>query len=167
MSEKGGIEAGARLKKAVTDPTWVRRSLVGIAIVWLLLLVVLPLVTVFVGAFEQGLGHYFKALLDEDTVSALGLTLVVALLSVPLNLIFGLAAAWAISKFEFPGKSFLLALIDVPYSVSPIVAGLLFVLLFGRNGWLGPFLEFVDVHIIFAVPGIDDGKEERLWFDSW
>ena len=121
---------------------------------FLTIFVVLPLVIVFTSAFSHGVGAYLSALAEEEAVAAIKLTLLVAAISVLLNLIFGVSAAWAISKFEFPGKTMLNTLIDLPFSVSPVISGLVFVLLFGAQGLLGPWLQAHDIHIIFAVPGI-------------
>jgi sulfate transport system permease protein len=131
-----------------------RRSLITLAALYLGFLVLLPLASIVYGAFSQGLPAFFAALLDPDTLHALKLTLLLSAISVPLNLTFGVAAAWAIARFEFKGKSLLTTLIDLPFSVSPVVAGLLFVLLFGRHGWLGEFFEGLGLPIIFAFPGI-------------
>jgi sulfate transport system permease protein len=131
-----------------------RGALIAIALAFLALFLVLPLVAVFVEAFSQGVGAYIAALVDPDALSAVRLTLFVAAISVPLNVVFGLAASWAITKFDFPGKGFLITLIDLPFSVSPVVSGLVYVLLFGAQGLLGPWLIAHNVQIIFAVPGI-------------
>ncbi|MGN6278997.1 MAG: sulfate ABC transporter permease subunit CysW [Sphingomonas sp.] len=131
-----------------------RGFLIGIALGFLTLFLVLPLVAVFVEALSQGVGAYVAALVDRDALSAIRLTLIVAAISVPLNVVFGLAASWAITKFDFPGKGFLVTLIDLPFSVSPVVSGLVYVLLFGAQGLLGPWLIAHNVQIIFAVPGI-------------
>ncbi|MGK9050341.1 sulfate ABC transporter permease subunit CysW [Neorhizobium petrolearium] len=115
---------------------------------------VLPLVSVFVEAFRNGFGDYYEALIEPDAAAAIRLTLLVAAIAVPLNLVFGLAASWAIAKFEFKGKSFLITLIDLPFSISPVISGLVYVLLFGANSALGPFLKSYGIEILFAVPGI-------------
>jgi len=128
--------------------------LVGVAVLFSAVFLVLPLLNVFAQALAAGLGPYWHALADPDTISAIRLTLIIAAISVPLNAIFGLAASWAIAKFEFRGKAFLLSLIDLPFSISPVVAGLLFVLLFGANGLLGHWLEVHQVKILFALPGM-------------
>lgn len=128
--------------------------LCSIALVCVGLLLVIPLLAVFINAFSAGLGAYWKNICQPDTLSAIQLTLLTAGIAVPLNVAFGIVAAWLIAKFEFPGKNILLTLIDLPFSVSPVVAGLLFVLLFGRQGWFGPLLSAHDIHVIFAVPGI-------------
>lgn len=124
------------------------------ALAFLALFLLLPLVVVFVEALKHGLAAYGAALVDPDARSAIRLTLMVAAISVPVNVIFGLVAAWAIAKFDFPGRSLLITFIDLPFSVSPVVAGLVYVLLFGAQGWLGPWLDSHDIQIVFAVPGI-------------
>jgi sulfate transport system permease protein len=128
--------------------------LIGLALLCLGVFLVLPLATVFVSAFAKGVPAYFEALVEEETLSAARLTLITAGIAVPLNVIFGVAAAWAISKYDFWGKSLLVTLIDLPFSVSPVIAGLVFVLLFGARGLLGPWLAEHDIRIIFALPGI-------------
>ena len=138
----------------VTEPRLVRWVLTGIALLFLALFLVVPLVAVFYQALSKGIGFYFAALADPDAVSAIKLTLLTAAIAVPLNLVFGLAASWCIAKFEFKGKALLTTLIDLPFSVSPVVSGLVYVLLFGAQGWFGPWLQDHNVQIIFAVPGI-------------
>jgi len=128
--------------------------LIGVALVFLALFLALPLAVVFMEAFKGGLAVWRAAVSSDDARAAIRLTLLVAAISVPLNMLFGLAASWAIAKFSFKGKSLLITLIDLPFSVSPVVSGLIFVLLFGMQGWLGPWLRDHDVKIIFAVPGI-------------
>ncbi len=142
------------LRSATTERPWVRWVLIGVAIVFLLIFLLMPLIVVFVEAFAKGVGAYFAAITEKDSLSAIRLTLMVAAISVPANLVFGIAAAWAIAKFEFKGKSFLITLIDLPFSVSPVTSGLIYVLIFGAQGWLGPFLQANGIQIIFAVPGI-------------
>jgi sulfate transport system permease protein len=137
-----------------TEPALVRLTLITIAVAFLIIFVVLPLVVVFTEAFSKGIGAYLAALSDPEALSAIRLTLTVAVISVGLNLVFGVAAAWAIAKFEFPGKVFLITLIDLPFSVSPVIAGLVFVLLFGAQGYFGAWLMEHGVQILFAVPGI-------------
>jgi sulfate transport system permease protein len=137
-----------------TEPFLVRWTLITIAIAFLTIFVVLPLVVVFTEAFSKGIGAYLKALSDPEALSAIRLTLTVAVISVGLNLVFGVIAAWAIAKFEFRGKVFLITLIDLPFSVSPVISGLVFVLLFGAQGYFGAWLMEHDVQILFAVPGI-------------
>ena len=139
---------------ATREPAWVRGILIGIALTFFALFLLLPLVTVFAEALRKGWGVYFAALVDPDARSAIFLTLLVAAIAVPLNLVFGVSAAWAIAKFNFRGKQLLTTLIDLPFSVSPVVAGLIFVLLFGAQGWFGPWLFEHDIKIIFAVPGL-------------
>lgn len=129
-------------------------ALLALALGFLLLFLLMPLVTVFAEALAKGIGEFGTAIAHPDAVSAIKLTLTVAAISVPLNIVFGIAAAWAIAKFDFPGKSVLTTFIDLPFSVSPVVAGLVYVLLFGMQGWFGPWLRENDIQIIFAVPGI-------------
>ena len=140
--------------RLATEPLLIRLLFIGGTLVFLGLFLGLPLVTVFASAFAEGQGAYFAALQDPDTQSAIKLTLLTAAVSVPLNVVFGIAAAWAIAKFEFRGKNLLLTLIDLPFAVSPVVAGLIFVLLLGRFTPVGGWLEAHDIKIIFAVPGI-------------
>ncbi|HEX9906069.1 MAG TPA: sulfate ABC transporter permease subunit CysW [Propylenella sp.] len=139
---------------ATTEGRAVRVLLIAIAVVFLCVCLLLPLASVFVEAFRAGLGPYLGALSDKDALAAIRLTLMVAAISVPANLVFGVAAAWAIAKFEFKGKSFLITLIDLPFSVSPVTSGLIYVLLFGAHGFFGPWLQSHDIQVIFAVPGI-------------
>lgn len=141
-------------QRATQEPVWVRRSLIGLALVFLTLFLFVPLISVFYEALKKGVDVYLAAITDPDAVSAIKLTLTVAAIAVPLNLMFGIAAAWAIAKFEFRGKNLLITLIDLPFSVSPVVSGLIYVLVFGLQGWLGPWLAEHDIKIIFAVPGI-------------
>ncbi|WP_058301554.1 sulfate ABC transporter permease subunit CysW [Gorillibacterium timonense] len=138
----------------LNEPAWVRYLMIGIALLFLLLVLILPLITVFAEAFKRGADLYFASLREKNALSAIRLTLLVAGIAVPLNLVFGVAAAWAITKFKFRGKNLLITLIDLPFSVSPVIAGLVFVLIFGSKGWLGPFLSEHDIKVIFAVPGI-------------
>ena len=133
---------------------WVRWTLIALAVGFLVLFLVLPLLAVFTEALRRGAEAFFAAFDDPDTQSAIWLTLLVAAIAVPLNLVFGLSAAWAIAKFEFPGKSVLISLIDLPFSVSPVVSGLVYVLIFGLQGWMGQWLRDNDIKIIFALPGI-------------
>ena len=141
-------------KPVSTEPAVVRYLLIAIALGFLLLFIGLPLIIVFVEAFRRGIEAYFAALTTEDTWASIKLTLLVTAISVAANLVFGLLAAWAVAKFEFRGKSLLISLIDLPFSVSPVVVGLMFVLLFGSYGLLGPLVQWFDVKIIFATPGI-------------
>lgn len=139
---------------ATRDSRWVKIAILGVGLTYFLIFLLLPLVAVFAEAFRKGAETYFFALVEPDALSAVKLTLLAAAIAVPLNLVFGLAAAWAIAKFEFPGKNLLITLIDLPFSVSPVVAGLIYVLVFGRQGWFGPWLLDHDIKIIFAVPAI-------------
>jgi sulfate/thiosulfate transport system permease protein len=152
-------DAAAPIKKrkprrAVGEGPLTQMALLIVALVFLAVILIAPLLVVFVEAFSRGIGVYLEALAMPDTMAALQLTLLVAAIAVPLNLVFGIAAAWAIAKFDFRGKSFLLTLIDLPFAVSPVVSGLIFVLLFGANSALGPWLEANNIKILFAVPGI-------------
>jgi sulfate/thiosulfate transport system permease protein len=139
---------------ATTERNGVRVTLIAIAVVFLAFFLLLPLVTVFVEAFRGGVSAYLAALVEPETMAAIRLTLIIAAIAVPANLVFGLAASWAIAKFEFKGKSILTTLIDLPFSVSPVTSGLIYVLLFGAQGYFGPWLTAHGVHIIFAIPGI-------------
>jgi sulfate transport system permease protein len=141
-------------QSGTTEPAWVRWTLLGIALVFMFLFLVLPLAAVFTEALRKGLDAYLEAFKEPDAWSAIRLTLITAAVAVPLNLVFGIAAAWAIAKYEFRGKAFLTTLVDLPFSVSPVVAGLIYVLMFGAQGWFGPWLQAHDIKIIFAVPGI-------------
>ena len=138
----------------LTEPRVVKILLVSTAMIFLGLFLVLPLVVVFSEAFKKGVDVYLASIREPDAAAAIWLTLTAAAIAVPLNLIFGVAAAWAIAKFDFPGKSFLTTLIDLPFSVSPVISGLVFVLMFGLQGWFGPWLVEHNIKIIFAVPGI-------------
>ena len=139
---------------ATTEPTWVRRSLIGLALLFLTLFIFVPLISVFFEAFKKGVDVYLAAITEPDARSAMTLTLLTAAISVPLNVVFGVTAAWCIAKFDFRGKNVLLTLIDLPFSVSPVIAGLIYVLIFGLQGWFGEWLRDHDIKIIFAVPGI-------------
>jgi sulfate/thiosulfate transport system permease protein len=139
---------------SIAEPALVRRALIAITVIFLSVFLFAPLAVIFFTALGQGVAAYFRSFTDPDTLAAIRLTLLAAAIAVPANVVFGVAAAWAIGKFEFVGKSVLIALIDLPFSVSPVVAGLIYVLLFGAQGLLGPWLTAHDVHIIFAVPGI-------------
>jgi sulfate/thiosulfate transport system permease protein len=141
-------------QRATEESPVVKWTLVGLALAFCLVFLLLPLVNVFAQALAKGWTHYWQALMDVDSRAAIRLTLLVAGICVPLNVAFGLAAAWAVAKFEFRGKSMLITLIDLPFSVSPVVAGLMFVVLFGLQGFFGKWLDAHDVKIIFAVPGI-------------
>ncbi len=139
---------------ATAEPPWVRRTLIGVALAFLTFFLFVPLFAVFFEAFKKGAGVYLAAITEPDALSAIWLTLTAAGIAVPLNLVFGVAAAWAIAKFDFRGKNVLLTLIDLPFSVSPVIAGLIYVLIFGLQGWLGGTLRDHDLKVIFAVPGI-------------
>lgn len=139
---------------ATRDRLWVKWSILAISLAFFAGFLLLPLATVFVEAFKKGWDVYLAAITEEDALAAIKLTLIAAVIAVPLNLVFGVAAAWAIAKFEFRAKQFLITLIDLPFSVSPVVAGLVYVLLFGAQGLLGPWLDAHDLKIVFAVPGI-------------
>src|ERR1700676_1703373 len=134
------------------EPRLVRGLIIGFAVMFLSLFVVLPLILVFSSALSKGVGFYLAALKDPEALAAIWLTLITAAISVSLNLVFGVAAAWAIAKFEFKGKTLLITLIDLPFSVSPVVSGLVYVLVFGANGLFGPWLQAHHIQIIFAVP---------------
>jgi len=146
--------APRRIRAATAEAPWVRLGLIALALGFMTLFLFIPLVTVFFEAFKKGVEVYLAAITEPDAVSAIKLTLIAAGISVPLNLVFGVAAAWAIAKFEFRGKNLLLTLIDLPFSVSPVIAGLIYVLVFGLQGWFGSWFIDNDLKIIFAVPGI-------------
>ena len=143
-----------KVQAGTTEARWIRCSLIGLALGFMFLFLVLPLAAVFTEALRKGLDAYFEALKEPDAWSAIRLTLITAAIAVPMNLVFGVAAAWAIAKYEFKGKSLLTTLVDLPFSVSPVVAGLIYVLMFGAQGWFGPWLQAHDIKIVFAVPGI-------------
>jgi len=150
----GGIMRIRPATAATAESGLVRGALIGTALLFLVVFIFLPLGVVFAQALAKGLSTYWDSLRQPDALAAMRLTLIAAVIAVPLNLVFGVAAAWAIGKFEFVGKSLLITLIDLPFSVSPVVSGLIYVLLFGAQGWLGPWLMKHDLQIIFAVPGI-------------
>ncbi|HOY33560.1 sulfate ABC transporter permease subunit CysW [Piscinibacter sp.] len=139
---------------ATTEPAWVKWTLVGVALTFLGFFLFVPLAIVFAEALKKGWDVYLAAIVEPDALSAIQLTLIAAAISVPMNLVFGIAAAWCIAKFEFRGKNVLLTLIDLPFSVSPVIAGLIYVLVFGLQGWFGEWLRDHDLKVIFAVPGI-------------
>ena len=149
----GGVSPRA-IRSATTEPRWVQWTLIALALGFMTLFLFVPLVTVFVEALKKGWDVYLAAITEPDALSAIQLTLIAAAISVPLNLVFGVAAAWAITKFDFRGKNLLLTLIDLPFSVSPVIAGLIYVLVFGLQGWFGEWLRDHDLKVIFAVPGI-------------
>lgn len=138
----------------LTEPRWARGLLLTVALAFLALFLIVPLAAVFAEAFKKGWELYLAAIVEPDALAAIRLTLLVAAIALPLNLVFGVAAAWAVTKFQFRGKQFLITLIDLPFSVSPVVAGLVFVLLFGSQGWFGGWLQAHDIKIVYAVPGI-------------
>ncbi|MFN7481156.1 MAG: sulfate ABC transporter permease subunit CysW [Betaproteobacteria bacterium] len=148
------VQPAARQRSATGEAPWVRRLIIALGLGFMTLFLFIPLVTVFVEALKKGWDVYLAAITEPDALSAIRLTLIAAGISVPLNLAFGLAAAWAIAKFEFRGKNILLTLIDLPFSVSPVIAGLIYVLVFGLQGWFGAWLIENDMKVIFAVPGI-------------
>lgn len=139
---------------AISEPRWLRTLLITITVLFLAFFLFVPLAAIFTEALRKGIGAYFESFKDPAALSAIKLTLLVTGISVPLNLVFGLAASWALAKFQFWGRSVLITLIDLPYAVSPVISGLIYVLLFGLQGWLGPWLNEHDIKIIFAVPGI-------------
>lgn len=141
-------------KKSAEEPLVIRVLLISVALAFLFLFLLLPLLAIFIKAFEQGMGLYIASITDPDALSAIKLTLLVVVLTVPLNALFGIAAAWAITKFDFKGKSILITIIDLPFAISPVIAGLVFVLLFSSHGLFGDFLFEHDIKILFAVPGI-------------
>jgi sulfate/thiosulfate transport system permease protein len=140
--------------RALTEPAWVRWILISTALIFIGLFLVMPLVQVFGAALEKGVGYYLNAVTEPAALSAIRLTLITAGISVLLNTLFGLASAWAVTKFQFPGKNLLITLIDIPFSVSPVISGLIYVLLFGLQGLLGPWLRAHNLHVVFALPGI-------------
>lgn len=146
--------AAVHVRLATTEAPLVRWTLIATGVLFIALVLVLPLISVFLEALRGGLAQFFQAVYSKDTWQAVRLTLLVAAIAVPLNVAFGLAAAWAIAKFDFKGKSLLLTLIDLPFSVSPVISGLIYVLLYGANGWFGPFLKEWDIKIVFNVTGL-------------
>lgn len=153
----GHVHTMVRSGKAqatASDPRWLQNILIGVTVLGLAALLVLPLAIVFIEAFREGINAYLLSFRDPAAWHAIKLTFIATLISLPLNLVFGLAAAWAIAKFDFWGKSLLITLIDLPFAVSPVIAGLVFVLMFGAQGWLGPWLAEHDLKVVFAVPGI-------------
>ncbi|MEK4430932.1 sulfate ABC transporter permease subunit CysW [Paenibacillus sp. FSL M7-0802] len=148
------VPSSAPPNRVTTEAAWVKWTLIGAAFLALLWVLVLPLIVVLTEALKQGWGVYVEALRDPDAMSALRLTLLVAAITVPLNTVFGVAAAWLITKFQFRGKGLLVTLIDLPFAISPVVGGLMYVLVFGAQGWLGPWLDEHDIKIIFGLPGI-------------
>jgi sulfate/thiosulfate transport system permease protein len=139
---------------ATRDAAWVKWSVLTVSLLFFTCFLLFPLITVFVEGLKKGWDAYVAAVTEPDTISAIKLTLIAAAIAVPFNLVFGVSAAWAIAKFDFRGKQLLITLIDLPFSVSPVVAGLIYILLFGSQGWFGPWLQAHDIKIVFAVPGI-------------
>jgi sulfate transport system permease protein len=133
---------------------WLKGGLIGVAIAYFALIILLPALNVFVQAFSQGIGPFLHTLTEPDLLNAVRLTLIIALIVVPLNTLFGLCAAWAIARHQFPGRPLLLSIIDLPFSISPVVVGLMIVLLYGRQGWFGPMLQAADIQVIFSLPGM-------------
>ena len=154
MSDSASHQLQSKSFSQIHEPRWVKVALISVALAFMFLFLILPLATVFTEALRKGFDAYWAALQEPDAWSAIRLTLLTAAIAVPLNLVFGIAAAWAIAKYEFRGKAFLTTLVDLPFSVSPVVAGLIYVLMFGAQGWFGPWLQTHDIKIIFAVPGI-------------
>jgi len=150
----GDVAARFEGRAATREPAWVKWTIIAVSLTFFVLFLLMPLIAVFVEALRKGWDTYLAALIEPDAVSAIKLTLIAAVIAVPLNLTFGVAAAWAITKFNFRGKHLLITLIDLPFSVSPVVAGLVFVLLFGTQGWFGGWLQAHDLKIVYAVPGI-------------
>jgi sulfate transport system permease protein len=154
ISQQARYQSKITLKRATSESLWVRVLLITSALLFLALFLLVPLAAVFAEALRKGFDTYITALSEPDALSAIQLTLIAAIISLPLNLVFGVAAAWAIAKFEFKGKSILITLIDLPFAVSPVVAGLIYVLIFGLQGWFGEWLLDHDHKVIFAIPGI-------------
>jgi sulfate transport system permease protein len=154
ISQYSSYNAKVARSRATSESAWVRWTLIAVALVFLSLFLFIPLAAVFTEALRKGFDTYIAAIIEPDALSAIKLTLIAAAISLPLNLVFGVAAAWAIAKFEFRGKSFLITLIDLPFAVSPVIAGLIFVLIFGLQGWFGHWIIDNDYKVIFAIPGI-------------
>jgi sulfate transport system permease protein len=158
MTPDTATPAGAppppRPARPISEPRWVRWTLIAVAMAFLGLFLLVPLAAVFTEALRKGVGTYLESFVHPDAIDAIQLTLLAAVIAVPANLVFGVAAAWAIARFEFPGKNLLITLVDLPFAVSPVISGLIYVLMFGMQGWLGPWLAEHDLHIIFATPGI-------------
>jgi sulfate transport system permease protein len=147
-------DARARMRRATTEPPWAQRLIIGVALVFVGVFLIIPLIAVFTEALRQGIHVYLAAITNREARSAIRLTLLVAAIAVPLNTVFGIAAAWTITRFEFRGKNLLTTLIDLPFAVSPVIAGMVYVLLFGSQGLLGPWLVARGIHIVFATPGV-------------
>jgi sulfate transport system permease protein len=144
----------SRASSPLATPLWVRAALIGVAVAYMALMLLLPLVSIFVEAFKEGILPYLESLKEPDGIAAVKLTLIIAAITVPLNMVLGVVMAWAVTKHDFRGKAWLVTFIDLPFSVSPVVSGLIYVLIFGAQGWIGPYLEARGIHIIFAVPGM-------------
>jgi sulfate transport system permease protein len=153
-ARRDALSAADRANRVLSEPAAVRWTLIAVALVFLGLVLFVPLAAVFAEAFRKGVTAYFAAFTEPDALAAIKLTLLTAAIAVPANLVFGVAAAWAIAKFEFRGKNLLITLIDLPFAVSPVISGLIYVLLFGLQGWFGPWLAEHDIKLIFAVPGL-------------
>jgi sulfate transport system permease protein len=149
-----GRSASRRFARPTDDPLWLKALLGAVAVSFITILLLFPLALVFTEAFAKGVTAFWDAIVEPDSLAAVRLSLTVAAIAVPLNTVFGIAAAWSIAKFDFPGKTFLVTLIDLPFSVSPVVSGLIYVLVFGMQGWFGPKLADHDIHILFALPGM-------------
>ena len=154
VSRTNKSQSAFQTRSATRDPLWMRATILTLGLGFFAIFLLLPLIVVFAEAFRKGFETYWAALIDPDAQSAIRLTLIAAAIAVPMNLVFGVAAAWAIAKYRFPGKAFLTTLIDLPFSVSPVIAGLIYVLVFGAQGWFGSWLSDHDIKVIFAVPGI-------------
>ena len=153
-TNNNALAAKLQSRDATREPTWVRYTLITIALIFFVSCLILPLILVFVEAFKQGVQVYFQALVNPDTLSAVRLTLLTAAIAVPMNVVFGVAAAWCVAKFNFRGKAILTTIIDTPFSVSPVIAGLMLVLIFGSQGWVGGWLMEHDIKILYATPAI-------------
>jgi sulfate/thiosulfate transport system permease protein len=153
-SQYSNYEAKIARSRATSEPLYIRWLLITVVLIFLSLFLIVPLAAVFTEALRKGFGVYLSAITEPDALSSIKLTFIAALIAVPLNLVFGIAAAWAIAKFEFWGKSVLITLIDLPFAVSPVIAGLIYVLIFGAQGWFGSALLDNDIKVIFAIPGI-------------
>jgi sulfate transport system permease protein len=156
-SRKSSVSSAAAGHPAIAEPGWVKWLVIALSLGFLVLFLLVPLAGVFVEALRKGVGAFFASFRDPAALAAIKLTLLVAAIAVPANCVFGLAASWAIAKFNFIGKNLLITLIDLPFAVSPVISGLIYVLLYGLHGWLGPWLVAHDIQIVFAVPGIVGG----------
>lgn len=154
VSQYSHYQTKVTSSRATSEPAWVRRIFISIMLIFLGLFLIVPLFAVFTEALRNGFATYFAAISDPNALAAMRLTLIAAIIAVPLNVVFGVAAAWAIAKFEFRGKSILITLIDLPFAVSPVIAGLIYILIFGMQGWFGSYLFDHDIKVIFAIPGI-------------